>query len=157
MSWPHRAFWPNPVGAQTQSIIDERHLGRMTLGDRSLEREVLEIFARQTVLMLERIAAADPARGRGRRPYTQRLGARDRRLARGAGGRTIGAGGRPVTATMTAIAAAIAELEAASFEVRAAIGARFGDHRRSPQTQTLSATAHATTSRLYMPHWRRAA
>ena len=50
-----------PNREQTQSIIDERHLGRMTLGDRSLEREVLEIFARQTVLMLERIEGTNPA------------------------------------------------------------------------------------------------
>ena len=37
----------------------------MTLGDRGLEREVLAIFARQTVLMLERMAGVDPA---ARRP-----------------------------------------------------------------------------------------
>lgn len=42
--------------------IDEVHLERMTLGDRSLEREVLEIFARQTTLTLERIADSGPAR-----------------------------------------------------------------------------------------------
>ena len=41
---------------QKSMIIDEDHLGRMTLGDRSLEREVLQIFARQTTLMLERIS-----------------------------------------------------------------------------------------------------
>jgi HPt (histidine-containing phosphotransfer) domain-containing protein len=43
------------------AVIDEDHLARMTLGDRRLEREVLEIFVRQTVIMLERIAKADPA------------------------------------------------------------------------------------------------
>jgi len=43
------------------AVIDEDHLARMTLGDRGLEREVLEIFVRQTVIMLERIAKADPA------------------------------------------------------------------------------------------------
>jgi HPt (histidine-containing phosphotransfer) domain-containing protein len=41
------------------AVIDEGHLARMTLGDRALEREVLEIFVRQTVIMLERIAKAD--------------------------------------------------------------------------------------------------
>ena len=40
--------------------VDGAHLERMTLGDRSLEREVLEIFARQTTLTLERIAGAAP-------------------------------------------------------------------------------------------------
>ena len=47
---------------QAESVIDEDHLGRMTLGDRSLEREVLEIFARQTTLSLSRLAGAEPAR-----------------------------------------------------------------------------------------------
>jgi HPt (histidine-containing phosphotransfer) domain-containing protein len=46
---------------QQEAAIDEDHLGRMTLGDRKLEREVLEIFVRQTVMMLERIAGAEPA------------------------------------------------------------------------------------------------
>jgi hypothetical protein len=32
----------------------------MTLGDRGLEREVLAIFARQTVLMLKRMASMEP-------------------------------------------------------------------------------------------------
>jgi hypothetical protein len=50
------------AGPQQQAAaIDEDHLGRMTLGDRRLEREVLEIFVRQTVIMLERIAGAEPA------------------------------------------------------------------------------------------------
>ena len=42
-------------------VIDEHHLGRMTLGDRRLEREVLELFVRQTTIMLNRIAGAEPA------------------------------------------------------------------------------------------------
>ena len=42
------------------SAIDESHLGRMTLGDRRLEREVLELFLRQTTIMLDRIVDADP-------------------------------------------------------------------------------------------------
>ncbi len=41
--------------------LDETHLGRMTMGDRRLEREVLEIFARQIDLMLARMSGADPA------------------------------------------------------------------------------------------------
>ncbi len=56
---------PGAAGAPGQdrnpAAIDEDHLGRMTLGDRKLEREVLEIFVRQTVIMLERIAGAEPA------------------------------------------------------------------------------------------------
>ena len=43
------------------TAIDETHLARMTLGDRRLEREVLEIFVRQTTIMLNRIVGAEPA------------------------------------------------------------------------------------------------
>lgn len=56
---------PGALGGPGQdrnpAAIDEDHLGRMTLGDRKLEREVLEIFVRQTAIMLERIAGAEPA------------------------------------------------------------------------------------------------
>jgi hypothetical protein len=43
------------------SVIDREHLSRMTLGDRGLEREVLELFVRQTTIMLARMAGAAPA------------------------------------------------------------------------------------------------
>src|SRR6202044_705864 len=43
------------------TVIDDTHLERMTLGDRRLEREVLELFVRQTGIMLNRIAGAEPA------------------------------------------------------------------------------------------------
>lgn len=43
------------------SVIDAPHLARMTLGDRGLEREVLELFVRQTTIILDRIARAEPA------------------------------------------------------------------------------------------------
>jgi hypothetical protein len=46
--------------ARQRDVIDTDHLERMTLGDRHLEREILEIFARQTSLMLDRIAGATP-------------------------------------------------------------------------------------------------
>jgi HPt (histidine-containing phosphotransfer) domain-containing protein len=49
-----------PPPASTDAI-DRRHLARMTLGDRSLEREVLQLFVRQTTLMLARMAGAAPA------------------------------------------------------------------------------------------------
>jgi HPt (histidine-containing phosphotransfer) domain-containing protein len=38
-----------------EDVIDIVHLARMTLGDRSLEREVLTLFDRQTVILLERM------------------------------------------------------------------------------------------------------
>lgn len=41
--------------------IDRDHLARMTLGDRSLEREVLELFDRQASVLLGRLRTADAA------------------------------------------------------------------------------------------------
>lgn len=43
-----------------QRPIDLMHLSRMTLDDRALEREVLALFDRQMLLMMERIGAAAP-------------------------------------------------------------------------------------------------
>ena len=55
---------PDAAGPQPETAaIDEEHLGRMTLGDFQLEREVLQIFVRQSVIMLERIAGAACDRG----------------------------------------------------------------------------------------------
>jgi HPt (histidine-containing phosphotransfer) domain-containing protein len=45
---------------QTPAVLDEAHLARMTLGDRQLECDVLQIFVRQAAMMLERIAMAEP-------------------------------------------------------------------------------------------------
>jgi HPt (histidine-containing phosphotransfer) domain-containing protein len=42
--------------------IDRAHLARMTLGDKSLEREVLQLFGRQSELLLARMNDA-PAAG----------------------------------------------------------------------------------------------
>ena len=41
--------------------IDAEHLARMTLGERSLEREVLALFDRQADILLPRIRRGDPA------------------------------------------------------------------------------------------------
>jgi HPt (histidine-containing phosphotransfer) domain-containing protein len=45
----------------TAAVIDEIHLRRMTLGDRRLERDVLEIFVRQAAIILDRMTDAEPA------------------------------------------------------------------------------------------------
>jgi HPt (histidine-containing phosphotransfer) domain-containing protein len=111
--------------------IDEVHLERMTLGDRSLEREVLEIFARQTTMTLERIAGAGAARaaaaahtlkGSARGIGAWRVALAAERLEEAAAGQ----------GDETAMAAAIAELEAASFEARVAIGLRLGEADERP-------------------------
>jgi HPt (histidine-containing phosphotransfer) domain-containing protein len=48
----------SPMLASIERPIDLVHLARMTLGERSLEREVLELFDRQAMLLLERMQAA---------------------------------------------------------------------------------------------------
>ena len=46
---------------QCGAAIDRRHLARMTLGDRSLEREVLQLFDRQAAMLIERMRGSVPA------------------------------------------------------------------------------------------------
>jgi HPt (histidine-containing phosphotransfer) domain-containing protein len=43
------------------AAIDRGHLARMTFGDRSLEREVLQLFDRQATMLIEHIRAGNPA------------------------------------------------------------------------------------------------
>jgi HPt (histidine-containing phosphotransfer) domain-containing protein len=55
---------PAPRGVAVPSqgpAIDTVHLARMTLGERSLEREVLALFDRQADLLLPRIRGGVPA------------------------------------------------------------------------------------------------
>lgn len=111
----------------TQSVIDEDHLKLMTLGDRSLEREVLEIFARQIVLLLKRVAAADPARAAAA-AHTLKgsaCGVGAWRVARAA--ERLEKAAAADEAGDEALNEAIAALEAAGLEVRNAIGERLGD------------------------------
>lgn len=99
--------------------IDASHLERMTLGDIRLEREVLELFVRQTTIMLNRIVGSEPAIAAAA-AHTLKGSARGIgawRVARAAELLEQAAGGDDM-------AEAIAELEAASLEASAAIGAR---------------------------------
>ena len=52
---------PAPSLAPDDRPIDLVHLARMTLGERSLEREVLQLFDRQSTLLLARMRSAAPA------------------------------------------------------------------------------------------------
>lgn len=47
--------------ALDSAVLDRNHLARMTFGDRSLEREVLQLFDRQSELLLERMRTSEPA------------------------------------------------------------------------------------------------
>jgi len=51
----------SPPLAPDDQAIDLQHLFQMTLGDRGLQREVLQLFDRQADMLLARIRAADPA------------------------------------------------------------------------------------------------
>ncbi|HEX2215676.1 MAG TPA: Hpt domain-containing protein [Xanthobacteraceae bacterium] len=46
---------------QPATPINLRHLTRMTLGDRGLEREVLQLFLRQSAMLLARLDSGDHA------------------------------------------------------------------------------------------------
>jgi HPt (histidine-containing phosphotransfer) domain-containing protein len=104
------------------AAIDENQLGRMTLGDRRLEREVLELFVRQTTIMLDRIAdaealaaaAAHTLKGSARGIGAWRMARAAELLAQAAG----------VDGSEDDMDEAIAELRAASLEASAAIGVR---------------------------------
>ena len=50
-----------PPLAPNDRPIDLVHLARTTLGDRSLEREVLQLFDRQSTLLIARMRSAAPA------------------------------------------------------------------------------------------------
>jgi hypothetical protein len=70
----------SPPIAGEAAVIDAAHLARMTLGDRKLEREVLELFDRQAEMLLARMRAAEPA---GVASLATRLSGRHAELARG--------------------------------------------------------------------------
>lgn len=47
--------------ALESAVLDCAHLARMTFNDRSLEREVLQLFDRQAEMLMERIRRSEPA------------------------------------------------------------------------------------------------
>jgi HPt (histidine-containing phosphotransfer) domain-containing protein len=108
------------------ATIDDEHLARMTLGDRSLEREVLEIFARQLTLTLKRITGAKPS-------STAAAAHTLKGSARGIGAWRVARAAERLEDIASragdeqAMTGAIAELETASFEACAAIGVRLGE------------------------------
>ena len=59
-----RINWmPSPPLAPDDGPIDIAHLGRMTLGDASLEHEVLAMFAAQSVTLIGALATLPPDAG----------------------------------------------------------------------------------------------
>jgi HPt (histidine-containing phosphotransfer) domain-containing protein len=59
-----RIYWmPSPPLAPDDGPIDLAHLSRMTLGDESLEQEVLAMFSAQSAKLLDMLAALPPEAG----------------------------------------------------------------------------------------------
>jgi HPt (histidine-containing phosphotransfer) domain-containing protein len=56
-----KIFEDAQCNALEMAVLDRDHLARMTFGDRSLEREILQLFDRQSELLLERMRASGPA------------------------------------------------------------------------------------------------
>ena len=52
---------PSVPGTTSSPVIDLVHLGRMTLGEKSLEAEVLALFDRQADMLLTRMQQVPPA------------------------------------------------------------------------------------------------
>src|SRR5271165_917961 len=108
------------------TVIDDTHLQRMTLGDRRLEREVLELFVRQTTIMLGRIVGAQPAMAAAA-AHTLKGSARGIgawRVARAAELVENAASGESAAGGESAMDDAVTELKSASLEASAAIGSR---------------------------------
>jgi HPt (histidine-containing phosphotransfer) domain-containing protein len=100
------------------------HLTRMTLGDRHLEREVLEIFLRQTTIMLQRLAGAESALAAAT-AHTLKGSARGIgawRVARAA--ERLEQASNQSEAVSQSVEAAVDELKTASLEAISAINAR---------------------------------
>lgn len=51
---------PAPTDASEGAVLDRLHLARMTFGERDLEREILQLFDRQSELLIERIRQGSP-------------------------------------------------------------------------------------------------
>jgi HPt (histidine-containing phosphotransfer) domain-containing protein len=56
-----KTFENAPDERANNAAIDRGHLSRMTFGDQSLEREVLQLFDRQAELLMERMNSSAPA------------------------------------------------------------------------------------------------
>src|SRR5688572_1300112 len=107
-----------PTIAPDDRPIDLVHLSRTTMGDSTLEREVLRLFDRQSALLITRMRSAAPA-GVATLAHTLKGSARGIgawRVARAAEAVETAGSARP-----DAIADALDQLAAASDEARAVI------------------------------------
>ena len=112
----------SPPLAPGEEAIDLDHLSRMTLGERSLEREVLALFVRQAEILLRRMDAANPpvAAAAAHTLKGSALGIGAWRVARAAEAAERAGGAQ--------FAAALDELRRAVEEARAAISGLLRTH-----------------------------
>jgi HPt (histidine-containing phosphotransfer) domain-containing protein len=113
------ALTSSPPIAGEEPAIDIAHLGRMTLGDRSLEIQVLELFDRQAEMLTARMREVAPA---GVASLAHTLSG----SARGIGAWRVAAAAAALeraVAEAGELAAAMDQLGAAVGEARLAIGA----------------------------------
>lgn len=107
------------------AVLDRNHLARMTFGDRSLEREVLQLFDRQSELLLERMRTSEPA-------AIATLAHTLKGSAVGIGAKRVASAAAEVEATAQAkpgeMSRAIGELAQAVEEARAEISALIRAH-----------------------------
>jgi HPt (histidine-containing phosphotransfer) domain-containing protein len=111
-----------PVPAPVETVIDLEHLARMTLGEASLETEVLTLFDRQAAVLLARMCDATPAAAAA---FAHTL----KGSARGIGAWRVAQAADAVEVTAIranarAAASAVARLAAAVDEAKAAIADR---------------------------------
>jgi HPt (histidine-containing phosphotransfer) domain-containing protein len=120
------ALMASPPTTADEPPIDFAHLARMTLGDHSLQTQVLELFDRQAELLLVRMGEAAPAgvaslahtlSGSARGVGAWRVAAAAESLERAV------AEARELAAAMEQLAPAIERLVAAVGEARLAVGA----------------------------------
>ena len=110
------------LSAPVETVIDLAHLGRMTLGERSLEAEVLTLFDRQADVLLARMRDCAPAAVAA---FAHTL----KGSARGIGAWRVAAAADAVEMNVIAanaggIAGAVARLSAAVDEAKAVIADR---------------------------------
>jgi HPt (histidine-containing phosphotransfer) domain-containing protein len=115
-----RSDRPSPADRATFGpAIDLAHLGRMTLGERSLEAEVLALFDRQADMLLARMMSAPPSAAAA---FAHTL----KGSARGIGAWRVGEAAAAVEAATCSsvpadLAQAVEQLGAAIGEAKAAI------------------------------------
>ncbi len=71
---------PSSLPGASAQVIDTEHLFRMTLGELSLQREVLALFDRQADILLPRIRGGPPTVAAASAHTLKGLGGRHRRL-----------------------------------------------------------------------------